>query len=105
MKIDWKGLAQGIYNSIAGKQWIKDLAAVRMNDFCSTCEFNSKNAKQLSGYSSVRPDDHCVRCGCNLEWKTHQLSSSCPAGKWQAEVTPEQAARITQNLTHGHQEK
>lgn len=100
MKIDWKGLAQGIYNSVAGKKWIKDLAAYRMDVYCAPCEFNSRNAKQISGYSSIRPDDHCTRCGCNLEWKTHQLSSSCPAGKWKAEVTAEEAARITQQLTY-----
>lgn len=105
MKVDWKGLAQGIYNSVAGKQWIKDLATYRMDSHCLPCEHHSENAKRLSGYSSVRPDAHCTKCGCNLEWKTHQLSSSCPLNKWQAQVTEAEAALITQQLTHGSKEK
>lgn len=105
MKVDWKGLAQGMYNSVAGKKWIKDLAAHRMNTFCSPCEFNSKNAKELSDYQTIRPDDHCTRCGCNLEWKTHQLSSSCPAGLWNAAVTRQEAEAITTHIKNDDQHK
>lgn len=105
MKIDWKGLAQGMYNSVAGKKWIKDLAIFRMQQHCSPCEYNSTNAKEAAGYSSIRPDSHCIKCGCNLEWKTHQLSSSCPEGRWKAEVTAEEAAKITKQLTDGPKEK
>ncbi|SEW21367.1 hypothetical protein SAMN05428988_3203 [Chitinophaga sp. YR573] len=105
MKVDWKGLTQGIYNAVLGKQWIKDLAAYRMNTYCSPCEFNSKNAIALSGYTTIRPDHHCTRCGCNLEWKTHQLSSSCPVSKWQAEVSQEQANEITKQLSNGAKEE
>jgi hypothetical protein len=46
----------------------------------------------------MRPDEHCVRCGCNLEWKTHQLHSSCPIGLWPAEVSQAEAEQITQKI-------
>ncbi|NLR60699.1 hypothetical protein HGH93_21495 [Chitinophaga polysaccharea] len=95
MKVDWKGLAQGMYNSIAGEKWIKELAGYRMDTFCGPCEHNSRNAKSSGRYQSIRPDDHCILCGCNLEWKTHQLSSSCPDSRWQAAVTKQEAAAIT----------
>jgi len=105
MKVDWKGLAQGMYNSVAGKQWIKDLAAYRMSTFCGPCEHNSKNAREHNGYKTIRPDDHCIRCGCNLEWKTHQLSSACPESKWEAAVTQKEAEAITAHIKKDENEK
>lgn len=96
MKVDWKGLLQGMYNSKLGKKWIKRLAAFRYDTFCKPCEYNSKNVTENTGFSSIRPDEHCMHCGCNLQWKTHQLSSSCPKGLWQAEVTEQEAAGIDQ---------
>lgn len=82
MKIDWKGLAQGVFNKIAGKKWIKELATYRYETFCKNCPHNSTNKKD-----SGRPDEHCTLCGCNLQFKTHNLSSSCPIDLWKAEMT------------------
>lgn len=95
MKIDWKGLAQGIYNKHLGQQWIRDLARHRYDNFCDTCEDNSKNKKN---YTTVRPDEHCTLCGCNLEYKTHQLSSGCPKFLWKAEVSKKEAENIKNKI-------
>lgn len=41
---------------------------------CDGCEFNSKNKV---GYTSIRIDEHCTLCLCNLDWKQHCLSCNC----------------------------
>ena len=51
---------------------------------CESCKFHSKN------YKSVRPDAHCVNCGCTLSAKTKCLSCECPTGKWKKALTDEQ---------------
>lgn len=58
---------------------------------CETCEFNSKFHK------SVRPDVHCVVCGCTLVAKTKCLSCSCPKEKWQNVITEEQETIIEEH--------
>ncbi len=37
-------------------------------------------------------------CGCSLAFKTRSLSSACPLGKWEAEVTQEEEDVINQKL-------
>ena len=52
---------------------------------CSTCPFNSLNAKEspeykeLFGehYSTKRPEEHCSVCSCPLAAKTASLDDSC----------------------------
>jgi hypothetical protein len=50
---------------------------------CQGCEFNSTLAKQ-KGYQTLRPDEFCTACGCNLEAKTKCFSCDCPLGHWKA---------------------
>lgn len=47
---------------------------------CSNCEFFSKNAES----KSIRPDDHCTKCGCTTVTKLKSLHSSCPINKWKS---------------------
>lgn len=96
MKVDWKGLVQGMYNSALGKKWVKQLAKDRNENFCKPCEYNSKNVPD--GQKSIRADEYCTACGCNIAWKTHQLSSSCPLEKWKAELTQEEAELLHEQL-------
>lgn len=36
----------------------------------------------------------CSLCGCSLKLKTRSLSSSCPANKWKAVISEEEAYRL-----------
>lgn len=63
------------------KAFIEHVANVRM-DICNSCEEHSKNHK------SIRPDAHCVECGCTLLAKTKCLTCECPLKKWMAAPIP-----------------
>ena len=60
------------------KDTIQQVSKERLS-ICSECPFHSKNHK-----TPLRPDDHCIDCGCNLEAKVACLSCSCPQDKWTA---------------------
>lgn len=55
---------------------INQVSQSRMNK-CNQCEKHSKNHS-----TPLRPDDHCVECGCNLNAKTKCLDCDCPLKKW-----------------------
>lgn len=65
------------------KEEIEKVSAQRIA-ICESCKFHSKN------YKSVRPDAHCVSCGCTLSAKTKCLSCECPKAKWEKVLTDEQ---------------
>lgn len=70
------------------KQTIQQVSKERLS-ICDKCPFHSKNHK-----TPLRPDAHCVDCGCNLEAKTACLSCSCPQDKWMAVVDDEQEEQL-----------
>lgn len=53
---------------------------------CNVCEEHSSNKKN---YKSLRPDAHCVNCGCTLLAKTKCLTCECPLKKWLAQPSIE----------------
>ena len=57
---------------------------------CDVCENNSKF------HPSIRPDVHCIICGCTLSAKTSCLSCFCPIYKWREVMTSEQEEEIEQ---------
>lgn len=57
------------------REVIKQTSEERLK-ICGDCPFHSKNSK------TIRPDAHCLSCGCTLSAKTACLSCSCPEGKW-----------------------
>jgi len=63
------------------KALIEHVANFRM-DICNSCEEHSKHHK------SIRPDAHCVECGCTLSAKTKCLTCECPLKKWMAAPIP-----------------
>ena len=65
------------------KEQIDQVSEERMG-ICNECKFHSKNHK------TVRPDAHCVHCGCTLSAKTKCLSCACPTEKWLSVMTREQ---------------
>ena len=100
MKIDFKGILEGSWNSILVKDSIEKVAKYRM-DICLNCPYNSNAAKRNAGYKTVRPDLHCIQCGCDLHLKTRCLSCACPLKKWEDYVTQEEEFQITQKLANG----
>lgn len=62
---------------------IQEVAQERKK-ICDGCEWHSENRKKTHGYKSVRPDDHCVNCGCTLDAKQRCLSCECPLKYWLA---------------------
>lgn len=74
--MEWKKIAQGIYNTIVVKEEVEKIADERIA-ICRNCEFDSKVAGR-KGY------ERCLNCKCNLNWKTHSLSAECPISKWKA---------------------
>lgn len=54
---------------------VEKIATARLN-ICNTCEYNSRRK------NSLRPDVHCMKCGCTLASKVRSMESECPIGKW-----------------------
>lgn len=59
---------------------------------CNACENISTKHK------SIRPDVHCIDCGCTLSAKTKCLSCSCPIDKWKGMMTDDQYDEIKQAI-------
>lgn len=76
MKIDIKGILQGINNSIFVKEEVEKIAEDRAN-ICKGCPYYSKNVEEAN---KLRKDAYCVVCGCNIHLKTRALSAHCPLG-------------------------
>jgi len=70
-----KEILEGWTNVVMKKEHVERIALARMN-ICNTCEHNSEK------HDTVRPDVHCVKCGCTLAAKTRSPDSECPIGKW-----------------------
>jgi len=96
MKINFKGILEGVWNSVFIKESIEQISQERLN-ICKACDKNSDNAKRL-GYKTFRPDFHCSLCGCNLELKTRSLSEVCPSGKWGAYLTDTEELELQEKL-------
>lgn len=62
------------------KEQINQVSQYRIS-ICEGCPFYSENARK-QGYNSIRPDIHCIDCGCTISAKTKCLSCSCPKDKW-----------------------
>ena len=67
------------------KAFIEHVSQERIS-ICESCEHHSSNKKN---YKTMRPDAHCVECGCTLSAKTKCLTCECPLKKWLAQSLPE----------------
>jgi hypothetical protein len=71
------------------KEQIKMVSDERMK-ICKGCEWNSVNREN---YNTIRPDEHCTKCGCTISAKTKCLSCRCPLPapntKWKAVISRE----------------
>lgn len=97
MKIDFKGLIEGIRNTYFPAKEIREQilqTSKERLEVCNGCEYFSPNAN----YTGPRPDVHCMNCGCNLEFKSKCLSCSCPQGKWEALITEAEEQALTKKI-------
>ena len=93
----WKNrnqITEGIKNNIFKSEHVEEIAFFR-NEICKSCEFID-NAGSKCAVPGTQPC--CSECGCSLRLKTRALSSSCPKGFWNAELTEEEEATINQQL-------
>lgn len=97
MKISWKGILEGVYNSIFISEQVEQVARVR-DALCRQCPLNSDIQKKLGNYKTLRPDFHCTVCGCDLHLKTRALSQECPLGHWKAEMTQEDEYKLLEKI-------
>ena len=99
MKINIKDILEGIKNSVFVKEEVEKVAEHRYS-ICKTCPRFSGNSnkpelfKPGPYYSTLRPDEHCTVCACNIHAKVRSLHTSCPEDKWEAVATKEEAAKI-----------
>jgi len=99
MNIQWTKIYEGWRNKLIPPEKIKKLiektAAERMS-ICNTCDYNSSVRKN---YKTLRPDVHCLDCGCTLSAKTRCLSCDCGLKKWLAVLTEDQEENINSHET------
>ena len=85
--MSWKQIIEGWKNHLVPeeemKEVIKQVSEERML-ICEACPMHSKHLK-----NSLRPDAHCVSCGCTLSAKTKCLSCQCPIHKWMPVIIEE----------------
>lgn len=99
MKIDFKGIMEGVWNSLFVKESVEAVHRERLK-MCLSCQYNSSEMKKVGEYKTFRPDFHCTVCGCNLDMKTRCMSCECPpeVGKWRAIMTEEEENKLTEKL-------
>lgn len=49
----------------------------KRRSICTNCIFSSDKAKKIGIYKSIRKDNHCTLCGCNIHLKTACLKCNC----------------------------
>lgn len=74
----WEGVRNSYFPPEEIKQKVFEVAAERLA-ICKGCENNSENRP-----NNILPMPTCMACGCNIKWKTHSLSASCPEKYWHA---------------------
>lgn len=94
-----KLILEGLTNSIFIKEEVEVIANQRYN-ICKQCDYNSKNTpnKIVTNYKSVRTDEHCTLCKCNLHAATRSLAKTCPVNKWLAVTTKDETTIILDKL-------
>lgn len=97
----WKSkqqIIEGISNSIFKKEDVEQIAQDRMN-ICLSCDLytDDSNGCMVAGTHPCC-NQNKGGCGCSLGFKTRSLSSACPLGHWQAELTQEEEDKLNQKL-------
>jgi hypothetical protein len=97
----WKNkgaILEGITNSIFKKEDVEEIAQHRIC-ICKACDLYD-----IDGEGCIVPgtapccNEKKGGCGCSLSLKTRALSSDCPLGKWEAELTEEEEDKLNEKL-------
>ena len=97
----WKHKGQileGIKNNVFKREDVERIADARM-EICISCPIYDRTGEGCM----VPGTEPCCNqnkggCGCSLNFKTRSLSSSCPMGRWDAEITQEEDDALRQKL-------
>jgi hypothetical protein len=97
----WKNKGQileGIKNNIFKREDVERLADARM-EICTNCSLYDESGEgcMVAGTAPCCNQDK-GGCGCSLSFKTRSLSSACPLGKWEAEMSQEEEDQLNQKL-------
>lgn len=97
MKISqiYEGWKNKMFPAKEMKDWIEQVSSQRMA-ICNTCPLISTK------HHSVRPDVHCIDCGCTLSAKTRCLSCDCPINKWVAVLESLDEEHIIKRVIEKH---
>ena len=95
VKLEWGHLPQNEQDEI-----------IRRRIICSSCPFNSTNAKtseeykELYGehYETERTDLHCSHCGCPISTKSSSLNSDCGITSWNEKHIHQQELKWTKYI-------
>jgi hypothetical protein len=102
--INFGQIYEGWKNKLVPSSHMKnfiELTSKYRTDVCLKCEHHSENRKKKDPtYKTIRPDHHCVNCGCTLSAKTRCLSCSCPLSKWLEAITPEQEEQLKKEMAN-----
>lgn len=91
-------ILEGIANSIFKKEDVEEIARYRIL-VCKFCDlYTEEDEGCMVAGTSPCCDQLRGGCGCSLKFKTRSLSSACPLGKWEAEVSQEEEDIINQKL-------
>ena len=85
---------EGWKNNILRWSDVVEQTAAQRLEICKRCTFHSERRKELLNYSTLRPDVHCVHCGCTLSAKTRCMSCSCPINLWTNVLSSEEEEKI-----------
>jgi hypothetical protein len=69
--LDIPAIIEGYFNVLIENPDVEEIAA-RRRAICAECPY----------IGAVK----CIKCGCNLNAKTHSLQTNCPDGRWKAEI-------------------
>ena len=87
-------ILEGITNYLFTTDTIEQIALERYT-ICQACP-----KLDLVGTECLVPGSQpcCAECGCSLKFKTRSLSSSCPLGKWDSFMSPEEEDNLLARL-------
>ncbi len=103
-KINFNQIYEGWRNQLFPPDHLKkaiESVSRSRRKICNYCEHNSNY------HNTLRPDIHCVLCGCTLSAKTRCLSCECPDDppRWKAVLTDEQEDELNEKEEENNPEE
>jgi len=93
----WKSrnqIFEGLKNHIFKKEDVEAIARERLAE-CLLCDEYSRDNSECAVYG-IAPC--CKVCGCSIKIKTRSLSSNCPKGYWDVELTEDEEDAMNEKL-------